>query len=484
MFRSHVVRQVTFVLATAFAAHLSFLCSSANAEEAGRKSPSATSLVTAKAGGLTSEEVARRATRTSLAIEEKKHDIEAAQAQVDKSFYDFLPRLSLSGSYYRLSPITNPSLGNLVLAPGAAEGPLPPGAQLAAAPLSIRALENATTATATLTVPFTDYVFRLVQARDAANAQLVASEQSRKATERKTAYDAKALYYDWVRAELEAAVSQQNVDLSREHYARIKALAAADSASEADVARVEATLASSELVLVQTKNLAALQRERITIAMHEEGHRAFEIGEDLRQAPPPGDAIDDIDTLVGVAQTRRPELGALATQRLALEKQAQVARAQALPRLDGVAQGTVANPNQRHFPQTQDFNATWQVGVQLTYTPNDTATGLSQQRANEAKALAVDAQRRSLLDAVRTEVVDAVLSHRNAVASIESSARRLTAAETSYRARWDRFNADKATTVELTEAQTELFSARLDAAKAQVAIRLARARLAYVTGGQ
>jgi outer membrane protein TolC len=83
---------------------------------------------------------------------------------------------------------------------------------------------------------------------------------------------------------------------------------------------------------------------------------------------------------------------------------------------------------------------------------------------------------------VRTEVTDAVLAHRNAQAGIDSSTRRLSAAETSYRARRERFLADKATTVELTEAQTELFNAKLEAVQARVAIRAARARLAYVTG--
>jgi outer membrane protein TolC len=39
-----------------------------------------------------------------------------------------------------------------------------------------------------------------------------------------------------------------------------------------------------------------------------------------------------------------------------------------------------------------------------------------------------------------------------------------------------------ATTVELTEAQTELFNAQLEAVQAQVAIRVARARVAYVAG--
>ena len=75
-----------------------------------------------------------------------------------------------------------------------------------------------------------------------------------------------------------------------------------------------------------------------------------------------------------------------------------------------------------------------------------------------------------------------MLSQRTARASLDSSARRLAAAETSYRARRERFLVGAATTVELTEAQTELFNAQLEAVQAQVAIRVARARVAYVAG--
>jgi outer membrane protein TolC len=50
--------------------------------------------------------------------------------------------------------------------------------------------------------------------------------------------------------------------------------------------------------------------------------------------------------------------------------------------------------------------------------------------------------------------------------------------------RRERFPAERATTVELTEAQTELLNARLQAVGAQVAIRRARARILYVVGSE
>lgn len=413
----------------------------------------------ASAAGLTEEEVARRAASTSPLTEEKKRDVEAAVAQRDKALSDFFPRLSLSASYFRLSPVTNAPIGNF----------------------EIKSLQNNTQTSATLTVPVTDYVFRLVQANDSAKAQVTASDQTLKAQERKTAYEGKTLYWQWVQSELEEAVAAQNLQLSSEHLARMKTLAAHDAASEADVARIESSAASAELVVVQQKNVVQMSRERLAIAMHTPSSD-WQVGDDLRTNPPPPVSLNDVEALVGNAQTHRPEMRAANASILAATKQIDVARSQAYPRLDAIANATAANPNQRRIPPTQDFHSSWQIGAQLTYAPNDTATGLSQAAAARAKAEAAEAKRKQLLDAVRTEVVEAVIAHRNATASKSTAERRLTAAETSYKARRQLFENDRATTVELTEAQTELFRARLDVVQASVAIRVANARLAYATG--
>lgn len=476
MSRSTTVRQVRCTL---FLGALS-LVSMQNSARADELEPARA--LTGKAGGLTAAQVAQKATATSFATAEKRYEVQAAAENLDRALYDFIPRLSGQASYFRLSKVESASLGTLVAAPGAAPGPLPPGQALVAAPVQFDSLENATTFTSSLTLPLSDYVLRLFQARDAARAELESRRASLEATRRKTAYDARALYYDWVRAELEAAAAEQNLTLSREHLARLRALSAAESASPADVARAEASEASAERVLVQAKNLALLQEERVRIVMHDASRAELAIGEDLTSAPPARPELDDIRALTHSAERFRPELHAVSLAAVAYDKQADATRSRALPRLDALAQSTFANPNQRYFPQKDEFNASWQVGVQLSFSLSDTLSATTQVRAARAQARAVRAQRSELLDAVKTEVTEAVLAARTARAGLESSARRLTAAETSYRVRHERFLVGQATLVELTEAQTELFNAKLEAVQAQVAIRIAQARVAYVSG--
>lgn len=478
MSRSIMVRRSKCVFALAL-----FTCLTAPSALLAREAEDPTASLTGRAGGLTSEVVAKRATDTSPVAEQKRQEAVMAAANLDRALYELFPRLAGSASYYRLSKVDSESVGSVVVAPGAAPGTaVAPGQTLVVAPIAFDSLQNSTTFSSSLTVPLSDYAFRLFQQHAGAKAQLESSKLSLSAARRKAAYDARALYYDWVRAELDAKVAQQNLELGREHLGRLQALASADSAAPADVARVEATVASSEKVLAQAENLAALQRERVGIAMHDEGRRDYQIGEDLREAPPEGAQRDDLAQLIREADQSRPELKAAQFQVAAYDKQADANRARMLPRLDAVAQSTMANPNQRYFPQKNEFNSSWQVGLQLNFSINDTLSGKAQLASARAQAAVARAQQSQLLDAVRTEVTDAALALRTAQVGLRTSARRLAAATTSYQARRERFEVGQATTVELTEAQTELFNAQLEATQARVAIRVARARLSYVTG--
>jgi outer membrane protein TolC len=476
MFRSIKARQLTCISTLALSSVFS-LHGSARANEI-----EPAKALTGRPHGLTVDQFAKKAAATSFATEQKRQEVIAAAESLDRARYDFIPRLSGQVSYFRLSDVESGSLGNVVVAPGAAPGPLPPGQTLAAAPIAFDSLQNSTTLQGSLTLPLSDYVFRLFQARDAAEAQHESTKHSLEATRRKVDYDARALYYDWVRAELEAAAAAQNLTLSREHLGRLKALEAAESVSGADVSRAEASEASAERVLVQAQNLALLQQQRIRIAMHDAGVGALAIGEDLTTTPPERPELDDIGALTRHAEERRPELKAASFAALSYGKKADALRSKTLPRLDALASSTFANPNQRYFPQENEFNSSWQVGVQLSFSINDTLSGSADMAAARAQAKGAQAQHAQLLDAVRTEVTEAVLAGRTARAALKSSTRRLAAAETSYRARHERFLVGQATFVELTEAQTELFNAKLELVQAQVGVRVAGARIAYVSG--
>jgi outer membrane protein TolC len=110
-------------------------------------------------------------------------------------------------------------------------------------------------------------------------------------------------------------------------------------------------------------------------------------------------------------------------------------KAAAVPRLDGMGSIVYADPNPRYIPNQSRFDATWALGVQLTWTPNDTASSLVEAKETAARAASARARRSALLDGIRTEVSEGVRAWSDAGLAIGASARSLAASEESYRVR-------------------------------------------------
>src|SRR5205814_344273 len=67
------------------------------------------------AGGLTAEEVARRAVETSREVRARAEERSSADAAVAQAQAGFVPRLSGVARYTRLSSIEQPAVGNIVV---------------------------------------------------------------------------------------------------------------------------------------------------------------------------------------------------------------------------------------------------------------------------------------------------------------------------------------------------------------------------------
>jgi outer membrane protein TolC len=438
-----------------------------------------------QAGGLTSDEVARRAAATSFDVQARHAELEAAGAAVDQALVAFFPRLSAVARYQRLSPLDADVLGYLVGPQDQKNpplGPLQAGTPLAVVPLSFPVLLNQTLIQASLSIPLSDYVLRISQGYAAASRSEKAAGLNEEAQKLKVALDGRVAYYTWVRARLQSFVAGRALAQARQHLVDVQHAFEAGAVSKADVLRVEAQVASAELLVQRAGGLASVSEIGVRTAMHEPAPRAYSLGEDLRSAALPAAPAADADALYDEALSRRLEIRALDQTAFSLREQAKIARASFGPRLDAIGDVTVANPNQRVIPPTDKFIATWSVGVQASWTLNDIAVGAAQAKGAEARRAQVEAQKHALADALRMEVAQAVQAVRDAEVAAGTTARALAASEESYRARRELFLNGRATSVELTDAETELTRAELEVINARVDQRLSAARLAHATG--
>jgi outer membrane protein len=179
---------------------------------------------------------------------------------------------------------------------------------------------------------------------------------------------------------------------------------------------------------------------------------------------------------------KRLEVRALDETAWSLKDQAKNTRGAYYPKLDAFGDLLYANPNSRIFPQEPVFRGTWDVGLQVTWAPNDLGVASAQSKTLEARAASTEAQKAVLVDALRVEVMQQWQAYREAEASIATTARGLAAAEESYRVRKELFSRGRATSVELTDAEIDLTRARLEAINARLDVRIGRVRLLHALG--
>lgn len=454
----------------------------------------------AQPGGLTFDVVSRDAVKTSTAVRSKEAELEGAQGARSSALVTFFPRLTLTASYSRLSEIEQGSLGGGFSILGAAnEGPVTVGAcpnnpaaqcvldsgnaPVQAAPLNISFPQvlNQISFSAGLVIPISDYFLRAVQAYNLAEHNEDSLRLASEAQRLSVAADAKLALLNWVLAKGQTIVTQLSVDQANIQLADAKAMRAADKGSNADVLRIEALVAQAEFTQAEARSLESVAESRLRIVLHIPTDRPLAIGIDVLTAPPMP-ALPSIDELVAEALRNRLEIQSTEAARLALQDAESVTEAGYWPRLDGVANVLLANPNSRVFPQQEEFKATWDVGVRLTWTVNDTFSTIGSAAQAKSRTAQLDAQKQQLIDSIRLEVTQAYADMAKAAPSIEAANRGVTSAEEALRITKLLFAVGSGTGTNIADAETTVTSARLRKLSAFVNLHAAIVRLEHATG--
>lgn len=447
-----------------------------------------------KPGGLLAADVAQRAEMSSPAVRAKQQAVAAAAAKVDQAAIMFIPQFKLLARYVRLSPIDEPNLGSGGSLVGAAVEPGQPVpvicpdpsspncfAEAVGVEVSFPVILNMWTLQGTVQIPLSDYLLRLSQNHASAVKSKRSAELQERAARIEAQLDAKVAFYNWVRAKGGTIVAEQGLDTANAHLKDVKVAEQVGSASRADLLAVEGQVASTELLVERSRNMADLAEEQLRVMMHDPATKSYEIGEDI-DAPVQPAPKTPLRELYAEALRQRLERQVFDTTIASLRETRKVLSAGNYPRLDAFGNIYHQNPNTRVFPQEEKWSTTWDVGVQLSWTINDTFTSGAQVEELDAKIMEIEAQRAQLEDGIRLQVTQAYNALREAEVAKDTTERQLKAAEESYRVRRELFRAGRATSSELTDAESALLKARFDALNARIDIRVARERLDNALG--
>jgi outer membrane protein TolC len=448
-------------------------------------------LLSAQPGGLTADQVADRADKTSFSAQAYREALRGAGARVDEAFAAFLPRLSGVAKYTRLSDFQEPPFfaggsGSLVAVDLPAgqiiPGPTPQHPFVTASlggGVNFFVLDN-WLLQATISIPISDYFLRIDQNYSAATRSQDAARWDVIGAKTTSAANGRIAYYTWLNARGAVVVAVEALNDQKTHVKDARNQFAVGNASKADVLLAETNMAQAELALERAKNLAELSEEQVRVAIHAGDAEKLVPGEDLSPAIPPMQG--NLTQLINEGLSTRPEIKSAEANADAARKQSEAAEAGRWPVLSAFADGILGNPNPRVIPPSNTWFATWDLGAQVTWAPNDILVANGQVTDFRSRAAQIIANKGVTSDGISIEVTQDFQAVREADFSVQSSTRELASAEEGYRVQRELFNNGRGTSTTLADAEASLTRARLDLLNAKVTQRTARVRLEHALG--
>ncbi len=454
-------------------------------ERANADEEALTNELKADPGGFSADAVGKRAAETSYQAKASEQALRGAAARVDAAWAGFLPRLSTTFSYTRLSELTPSNLGNLVVTTAPA-GPITSfgtatNPTLLGQPLSFPVVLDNWLLQASLSVPISDYFFRINQNYTAATHARDGARYDIGTARTRSAADGKIAFYNWLRSKGALVVAKLALEDQKTHLGDTRNLFTVGNASQVDVLRGETAVSAAELTVVQAQNLRDLSEMQLRVAMHLEANATVGSTETLDAAALPSVA-GDLASLVSEAQSQRFEVKSLDANAEAARQQAKVSRASAYPVITAFGDAIYANPNQRVFPASPTWFPTWDVGARITWSPNDIPVALASAADAESRAAGLIAQKQVIRDGIAIEVTQAYQAVQEADFSLGSTGKQLTSAREAVRVARELFKAGRVNSTTLTDAETELTRARLAQLNARIDARTARVRLEHALG--
>ena len=405
-------------------------------------------------------------------LQSQELETQIADARIHEMQGQYVPSLSLQGGYSRLSDVAPGSIS--------ANLPGPPGSLSVTFPPS---LDNSSTIKLSLQQPlFTGRriagSIRQAEAlRDGSRGDLGKSRLDLR-------YSIAEAFWNLAKAKTQAQAISQSVSQSQTHLEDAQKLQGQGMATTNDVLQAEMRLEDAGIDLASAQSAERIAMAHLAIMVGLPWDADIDVPDAAAQdaqagARAPAQGLPD---LIAKALASRPEIQAARSRVSASEASVDVARAGLFPSVSITGDYTIANPNLRVFPQTDQLIGTWSIGLLATIDVGKYPQVLAQAAQAESKLSQAQQGSRQVADGVTTDVIRAYVTLTESVGRLASLRQETVQAEENDRVTQERYRQGIALSSESLDAQTMLVRARLREDGALFDYEVARAALERAVG--
>lgn len=419
---------------------------------------------------LSLEEARERARASAPLLEQARALERAARADVDVARAATLPQVELSAGYTRQSDVPE-----LVLAlPGS-----PPRTIFPNIPDNYRSRLGGSMALYT--------GGRLSALTRAARSEAAAAAGDTAAAGADLLLETTSAYWDLVTARASERVLAESLVAYEAHLADARHRQEVGLVARNEVLAVQVERDRAELARLRAANAAEVAEANLRRLVGAPPSTRIEPAEPLPEpgAVAPAPAAPDtavIDALVQEALDRRPERAALQERIAAGDARAKAERAARWPQVTVAGGFDYANPNRRILPPSAEWNDSWDVSLNMTWSVFDGGRSAAAAKRASARTDALRQQAEDLDRRIRLQVTQRHLEVEAARRAVDVAVRNLEAARENSRVASERHEAGVIPSSERLDAEVLLLRAALDHTEALAQLRTARAALDRAIG--
>lgn len=428
----------------------------------------------------------------------KRAELRATAADLDRTMVRYVPSLSAQANYMRNNAVDinlggggasvgalNEGLIRVAACPDdptqqcAVDSAGVPIAASAFAPFEIP--QNNYSLQASLSVPFSEYALRLLPAKRGSERELEAAGLRRDAEQIRVQLDAQLAYYDWLRAIAQLVVAQRSITSAQARLVDGQIGFAAGTLTSTDVLRLDELVSTAQVTRLRAESFERLARQQLGVIM-DEPEIGFAVGDDVFAPVPALVSWGTREDLIREGQAARLEVKSMLASANALEYGVKALRGDLYPQLSGFADFTYANPNQRYFPATNEWNPSWTIGLSLTWQLGRFLDARLLGSKLEADEQVVRARVVEMRRAIELEVDAAWEEYTRAEAALVFDQRSAQVAQAAYDEQVALYRAGEATTTDIVQAELARINATLREVNDRIDLHVAKAKLERASG--
>ncbi len=445
---------------------------------------------------LTLEEAVKMGMGYSKTLHSSQMKVQVAEAKVGESNAAMLPSLGVSASYARLSDIPadrqfrfqldassffrgtvdpmlamDPGVQRSLLALRQLTTP-PPSTGETPAPAFPIVLDNVAFQ-ANVTYPvFTG--FRLEAAKAAAEYNAQAASQDLVKDRIETEFSIKNAYWSLYKVRQLQKLTAETIEQVTARLGDAQNLLKNGLLTTNDVLRLQLQLSNAKITNIDANNAVRLSAVALNNTLGLPLGTEIELASAIDYKPTD---VPDYEKAIQRSLDTRAEVNGTLLRIKAGEEGVRAARGGYLPTVAISGSALEANPNQRFVGRPAEFNFSWQLAAQLSWTVwNWNTTGYQVAQAEAQVAQAEDALS-MLKDGIKLEVTQNYLTLQQAREKVAVAQQGVEQANENYRITNEKFKKGLALTSDLTDAETFQLQAKVNYVSSVVDYEISQARL-------